>query len=182
MKPPKAETLSPFGRLAVELDAGFQELDRLGGQIERLELDSDSSLDRAIKLLEHFAQNGQRVAEGVQEFARVLAAARESAERSAQAVQNRSTLIQNRKEERDRMQAKLGQLGLKVREITTAATAISSPQQLGELDGRLGALIEEARIILDDARKENFKSLERDAQSLHGSLQSVRRKLASVLT
>src|SRR4051812_33565728 len=101
------ESLSSFGRLAVKLDGEFTELTRLSGQLERLDLESDSGLDRAVKLLDQFAQNGKNIAEGIQEFSKVLNEAHTQAGNATTIVAKRAEIIGQRKKEQNLLGEKL---------------------------------------------------------------------------
>src|SRR4051812_13284852 len=97
---PKA-TLSPFGEAALKLDADFTEVERLASQVEQVDVHSDIGLERAIKLLKHFSECGQRIAEGIQVMAKSLEEARARTEAAANLVAARATEVQKRKEEED---------------------------------------------------------------------------------
>src|SRR4051812_45259090 len=104
------EHLSPFGRSALKLDGDFSELVRIGGQLQRLELDSDSGLEHAIKLLGQFAQHGQAIAAGIQDFSRSLQELREKSEAAAKLVSERAQAIQQRKQLREQIREKLARV------------------------------------------------------------------------
>jgi chromosome segregation ATPase len=172
------DSLSPFGSLAVKLDCDFSELERLSGQIQRLDIDSENGLDRAVKLLGQFAQHGQSITEGIQDFSKSLQAARESSEKAAALVFERALLIQQRKQEQEQLQEKLGQLGLKVKQVSeTLANQSPLPEQIESLDSYLAEFMTEVQAIKDEASRTKLKGIERNAESLFGTLQSARRKL-----
>lgn len=183
MKTLDMETLSPFGRLAVQLDHEFSELNRLSGQMERMDIESDTELERAIKILNQFAEHGQNVTNGIQEFNKALLDAREQAEKAAQIVGERVGLVQQRKDEREQMQLKLSHLGEKAKQMTADLSNFSREDkqqliaQLQALDVQLADLMNEAQSIKAEANEARMKSIERDAQSLYGMLQSARQKI-----
>jgi chromosome segregation ATPase len=179
----KVENLSSFGQLAVNLDNEFSELSRLSSELERQELQSDSGLERAIKLLKHFTVHGQNITEGIQEFSRSLQEAREKSELAARSVSERAILVQQRKQEQDQLLEKLGQLGEKVKEVTKTLSAVDQtqiPEHLPALDTHLQDFMSQAHTIQEEARMRRLRGVERDAQSLFGSLESARRKLSTV--
>ena len=189
------ESLSPFGQLALKLDHDFCELERIGGQIERLPIDSDSGLDRGLKLLTQFAQHGQNIAEGIQKFAKALETARERSEGAAKVVSERALLLQQRQEVQNQMQEKFSQLGTRVQKVSSTLASFKKPagndfsdeekkqmpEQLKAMDSHLIGFIEEAQTIKEEARRSNLKGVERNAESLYGTLLSARRKLSSVM-
>ena len=185
------DSLSPFGRLAVKLDGDFSELTHISGQLQRLEIDSDSGLKRAIKLLEQFARHGQNITEGVQEFSRSLQEARERSEAAAQIIAERAQLIQQRKQQHDQVREKLTQLEQKVKAANASLAGLKKHDkseysdeekvqiraQLERLGSHLVGFIEEAQTIKEEAGRSKFKEIQHDAQSLQEALQSSRRKL-----
>lgn len=186
------DTLTPFGKLALQLDHDFSELDRLSAQIERLEIESDSGLELATRLLAQFAKHGQGVAEGIQEFAKALETSRAGAERSAAIVGERAIAIQQRQSEQLHLQEKFQELGAKVQEASASIATLKSadeaeqkaqiPGRLREMEERLGAFAEEAKAIKDQARQIHFRRIEREAESLFGTLQSARTKIGASLS
>jgi len=191
MSSQEKKDLSPFGLSAVALDADFVELERLSRQIERIELDSDSGLERAQRLLVKFAECGQRVANGATGFSRVLEEARARAEKAAQVVSVRAAEVQERQQENDRMLERFRLLSQAVGQITAllapfrkdAGSVLSQEdrvliqQQIPEIDSQLGTLVEEAFKLKNDARDAKMRTLERNADSLAQTLTSARRKL-----
>ena len=165
----------------MKLDTDFSELIRISGQIERLEFQSDSGLERALKLLTQFAQHGQNITEGIQEFSQALQSARENSEKAATLVAERAQEVQQRKQTRDAMQEKIGQLGSKVKQLNETLSTAREPEQLNALDSHLAAFIEEARTIKQEAAELNLKEIARNAESLFGTLQSARAKLSPVI-
>lgn len=192
----KTEELTPFGQVALKLDHDFSELARLSGQIERLDIQSDGGLERAVRILGEFARHGQSIAEGIQKFSASLQEAREKSEAAAKIVAERAVLVQQRKEEQARLQEKLGALGEKVKRVSETLAAFRRPvgepftaaeksdmtARLESLDASMIDFIEEAQVIQQEAGTARLKSIERNAESLFGTLQAARRKLNSVIT
>ncbi|MFL5814980.1 MAG: hypothetical protein ACJ763_15500, partial [Bdellovibrionia bacterium] len=68
----QSKVLSSFAEAALSLDKDFTELDTLSGQLERLDLNSDSGLERAKEILAKFGECGGRIGDGVQKLAKEL--------------------------------------------------------------------------------------------------------------
>jgi len=182
-----------FAESALNLDSAFNELEQLSGQIERLDIDSDSGLERAKQLLGKFAEAGQRIGDGVQLLAKSLEESRARAEAAALIVSTRAGDIQKRQEENDQMLSRFGALGESVRKISEKIVQFKKPageklnederdaltKQLPELDSQLSGLIEEAQGLRVDAQQLKLKSIERNADSLGQTLLSAKRKLSS---
>jgi hypothetical protein len=186
---------SDFAQAALALDADFEQLERLSGELDRLAIDSDSGLERAKALLLRFGECGQRIGDEMQALARSLEEARTRAEASANRVAERAAAIQKRQIEADRLLQRFQALSEMVRKVTEAAGALQQSlkkdasdeerraliRNLPELDSKLGVLIDEAFKIRQDAQEANLKTLHRNADSLGQTLQSVRRKLGSLV-
>ena len=99
----KFKTLSPLGQSALSLDQAFTDLATLSGQIERLEIESDSGMQKAPELLAQFGECSQKIAEGIQGFATILQQTRTQSEKSVQLVSEKAVLIQKRHEENVKM-------------------------------------------------------------------------------
>jgi uncharacterized protein YoxC len=182
-----------FADSAINLDSAFTELEELSGQIERLDIESDSGLERAKQLLGKFAEAGQRIGDGVQVLAKSLEDSRSRAEAAAQIVSARAGDIQKRQEENDQMLSRFGALGESVKKISEKIVQFKKPagekltederdaltKQLPELDSQLSGLIDEAQGLRVDAQQLKLKSVERNADSLSQTLLSARRKLGS---
>jgi len=189
------DSLSPFGRMAVKLDTAFSELNRISGQIQRMEIHSDSGLERAVKLLNEFAQNGQTIAENIQEFSRTLADARAKSEAAAHIVSERAQLVQQRRQQQNHIQDKLTQIEQKVKAANASLAdfrkhnpgELSDEQKiqikthLEQLNQNLADFIEAVQAVKAEAAQAKFKGIERDAESLLGALQASRRKLRKVM-
>jgi len=189
------DSLSPFGRLAVKLDGDFSELDRISRQLQRIEIDSDSGLERAVKLLEQFAAHGQSIAGGIQEFSNSLQAAREKSEAAARFVGERAQVVQERKGQQNQLRQKLGEVERKVKEINSGLagfrkTAQAAPSdedkrqitaQLERLHSQLADFIGTAQTIKQEAGRLRFKGIERETDALLDTLRSARRKLSTTL-
>jgi hypothetical protein len=189
------KNLTAFAEAALNLDAEFQQLEQLGGQIDRLTIDSDSGLDRAKLLLGRFGECGSRIGEGVQNLAKELEAARARAEKAAELVSARAAAVQARQEAATGLLSRFQTLGEMAGKISSAVTqlrdstdgAMTEEQRsllisrLPEVNSQLDVLIEEALRIKEDAIAANLTTLERNADSLGQSLRHARGRLNSVV-
>ncbi len=185
--------LTPFGQLALRLDHDFSELNRLSGQIERLEIETDSGLELAIRLLGQFAKHGQGVSDGIKDFAKALESARREAEKAATVVAERAALVQRRQAEQDQLRAKFQELGARVQETSSGIaelkkrgdlaeiSAEEKTQHLRDMESRLTEFAEQAKAIQEEARQSRLRKLEREADSLFGTLQSAKSRIGAAL-
>lgn len=186
------DSLSPFGRLAVKLDEHFMELNRLGRQIEELDLETEGGVERGMKLLNQFAEHGKHIAEGIQGFLGALQLAREQSEGATKLVADRAQLIQRRKQEQGEIRAQLSRVE---QDVKAANENISKSfkkdgggklngeerarlkAELGRLNEDLQKFLAQAQAVKDAAGKSNFKSIEHDAKKLVDALKSSCRKI-----
>lgn len=194
MKMPKnLEELSSYGQASLLLDTEFSELERLGGQIERISLDSENDLDKARQLLVRFSESGQRISEHLPTMAKALDEARARAEAAAKAVGSRIAEIQNRQKEADELMARFQSLGEKIHAVTQASAKLPKPSirlsheekgvlllNLPTINSQLDLLSDEAARLKDDARSKKLRTLERNADSLSQRLKSVRNQLGKL--
>lgn len=188
------EDLSPFGRLALKLDREFAELTKAGGQMSKVDLESDSGLDEGIKILNKVAAYGQSIAETMQEFSTSLQETRDAAEAATQLVAERAQVIKQRKLRQDELEQKMVQVKEDVKAVGASLSGFSMPAkdpseedrrkiaaELERLQAPLTGFIEAAQALKGEAAGGNFKRLERQADAMIDSLQATRRKIAQVL-
>jgi hypothetical protein len=195
MTNPAQKNLSPFAHSALTLDEDFGELDRVAAQLERLDLDTENGLDQARKLLVRFTECGNRIGEGVQALAKALDEARTRAEKSAESVSQRAAMVQARQQEAQKLVDRFTQLAETVRKVTAAVGELQKSAEGGlaeegralliknltGIDAQLDTLSNEAGKLRADAREARQKTLEKNADALEQSLQSVRRKLSALV-
>ena len=187
----RPEDLSPFGRLALKLDREFSELTRLGGQMEKVDLESDAGLDQALKILNLVAQYGQSVAGSMQEFAQALQEARDQSEAATKIVVERAQLVKQRRERQDELEQRLSKVKDEVKAAGEGLAAFSKPtkgepsaedkariaQELERLQAPMAGFIAAAQAIKAEAAAGKFRRLERQTDSFIDTLQASRRKI-----
>ncbi len=187
----RLENLTPFGRLALKLDNDFSELSRLGSQIAKVDIESDSGLDHAIKILNLVAQHGKNIADGMQEFSKCLLEARERSEAAIQVVGERAQLVQQRRQKQDQLDQRLRQVEEEVKTVNASLAGFKrqgknelSEEEKRQITADLERLqnptlgfIESAQAIKAEAGRLKFKRVEREAQSMIDTLQATRRKI-----
>ncbi len=195
MKSNSSKTLSPFAQSALNLDADFNELERLSHQLECLDVESDFGLEQARKILLKFGECGTRAGEGVQTLAKTLNESRVRAEAAAQAVANRAAIVEAYHQKQQILLARFQMLGDTVKKVTEGIGTLKKAntgslqadekaeieQHLPELTSSLGILIEQARLLKDEAQAAKLKSLEKNAHALSQTLTSAQNKLGSFL-
>lgn len=194
MSSQQGKDLSSFAEAALNLDSDFQTLDRLSGQLERLDLESDSGLERAREILTKFGEAGLRIGDGVQKLAKELEDARIRAEKAANSVSNRATQVQERQQAHERISEKFNALTEMVRKVSSVIAQMKKAEgepmsaeekatlkeRLPEFDAQLSMLVDEAQKLKQEAQDANMKTLVRNADSLSQTLLSAKRKLGAL--
>lgn len=166
-------THSAFVQSALALDGAFQELEDLAGSIGRLELNSETALEKARSLLLRFGERSSTLGEALQELGQKLDERRRAVEQAALAVSERMPLIQERFLEAEEKLQRFQALGGRVREVTEAARAIGPVETLTRLRG----LMDEAAALQEEARGANLRTLEKNVQTLRQNLRGIAHKL-----
>jgi hypothetical protein len=190
------EQLSPFGQAALRLDETFNELARVSGRIERLDLEAESDVEHGLKLLMQFAEHGQNISAGIEEFAKRLQEARERSEIAAQRVGERAELIRQKKNQQAELRQQLMAVEEKVKTVNAGLVGFRKEggaeysdddklrmrQELERVNVELKKFIDEAQAVKDTARSGGFKSVEREAQVLLDALKASSRKVDKAIT
>jgi hypothetical protein len=188
---PSPSESSPFAQAALALDEEFAQLERLSGEIERQDVETDNGLERSKLLLVRFTECSQRIGEGVQRLSSTLNDARTRAEQAASSVAARAQLIQERQNRVDAILGRFQNLSEMVAKVTGLIGQLQKNdrgelndeqkkmliEKLPEIDRQMGTLIDEAQKIRGEAREQNLRALEKNADSLGQTLQSARQKL-----
>ncbi|KYG66445.1 hypothetical protein AZI86_05205 [Bdellovibrio bacteriovorus] len=182
---------SPLVETVLKLDNYLSEIVRLGEKIESMDLKTDFDYEQAQKLMNHFTQCGQGVAEEVVQLSATLNEARAKAEAAAQIVAARAEQIQARQNDHHQKMADFRALGDKVRDLTLSLNDLKRPDgeeltdddrahlsmRLSEFQLQLQPLIAEALKLKNEAHTSRLKTLEQGADSLVQSLSAIGRRL-----
>lgn len=185
---------SPLVETVLKLDNYLSEIVRLGEKIESMDLKTDFDYEQAQKLLNHFTQCGQGVAEEVVQLSANLNEARAKAEAAAQVVSARAEQIQARQEDHHQKMADFRALGERVRDLTLSLNDLKRPEgeeltaddrahlsmRLSEFQIQLQPLIAEAMKLKTEAQGSRLKTLEQGADSLVQSLSAIGRRLETL--
>jgi chromosome segregation ATPase len=187
----KEKNESPFVKTVLALDSQFSELQRISAYIDKLDMSSDSDLDKAQVLIQRFTECGDEVSKEIIELSKHLTDSRERAEKAAEVVSVRAEEMRARKEEIQKKVNEFQTLGKKVHALTSALNEIQRPaadfnsdedkaqlhSRLSEFEVQLQPIIEETKRLKEDAHHTKMRTLERQADSLSQSLAAVRQKL-----
>lgn len=182
---------SPLVQSVLALDDHFNALERLGEKIKELPLKSESDQDQMRKMLLRFAEHGQGVSDEVSRLSTNLVEARQRAEAVATEVGKRAEELSGMNATQQEVWDRFRALNEKVMSLNKGISTLKRPPDteltdedriqiagaLKEFDSLFEPLIEESKIIRQEARDKNIKTLEGNADSLTQTLQSVREKI-----
>lgn len=187
----KIKNPSPLVETVLKLDNYLSEIVRLGEKIEGMELKNDFDFEQAQKLMNHFTQCGQGVAEEVLLLSQHLNEARSKAEAAAVIVSARAEQLQARQDNHQQKMTDFRALGEKVRDLTMSLNDLKRPDgdeltdedrahlsmRLSDFQMQLQPLIAEALKLKQEAQDSRLKTLEQGADSLVQSLSAIGRRL-----
>lgn len=186
---------SSFGRAAMALDSELVQFETYVQELAGLSLESDKGYERSLHLIQEIANTRGRLETSMRGLSTSLNEVRAQNEEAERVVAERTQLVQARKESVDKMQGRFAILGGVVRELNAAMARLKEQARLelsGEdkadiaiqlpgLEQQLDVLVDETRTLVEDARKTNLKSLEKEADSLWKSLTGARNKLKLII-
>jgi hypothetical protein len=187
----KNRASSPIVRAALALDHYFSELERLGGQINSLDMKTEFDFEQAQRLMSRFAECGEGLSAEVINLSTCLGESRVRAEGIALGVSERAQQLKAYKDLQGRKFDEFRLLGEKVRALTEEMNQLnrSEGENLSDADRaqlaaslaafseQLNPLIEQAQNLRKEARESKMRVLEQNADSLTQTLQAVRQKL-----
>ena len=187
----KMKNPSPLVESVLKLDNYLSEIVRLGAKIESMDLKSDFDFEQTQRLMNHFAECGQGVTDEIIQLSTRLNEARAQAEAAAAIVAARAELVQARQNEHQQKAIAFQALGAKVRDLTLSLNDLKRSEgetlsdedrakmsmRLTDFELQLRPLIEEARLMRQEAQASKLKALEQGADSLVQSLSAISQRL-----
>lgn len=174
-----AEELQTFGKLA---DA-----------VAKLPLTSQKALQRAAKLFQDVAQSEGRLGAAAQALVGAIGTARQKQQLQAEAIQARGEEIRVRSETASTLLQRYAAVGEDAAKVNAMALEVMKARVEGpegaeaELGTALRALLDRlsemvgaAQALTEDARKEEFEDIAREADALRQQLRSARDRIASL--
>lgn len=191
MKIDPLESLSDFGKAAITLDTELVLFEKLVGELNFVEVNSDKGLERGVFLLKEIHSCRERMEAGMRGLAQALDAARTRNESAEKAIVDRAQSIQSRQQEADSLFTRFKALGNMVQQINTSVASLRErtgdemtdeaqselASHFPEIETQLGVLVGEAKKLREEALSANMKFLERNADSLRQSLEAARNRL-----
>lgn len=185
---------SPLVLAVLELDAHYADLKRLAARIEGLEFKSNYDFDQSEKLLAHYSETGEAIAQDISRFVQVLNETRAEAEASAEKVAEKAAILAVRKNEIREKMARFEELSARVIRLNDSLVDFKRPDadsfsdadrqdlkvRLNEIASQLGGLVAEADELKAIGRESKIKALEQNAESMRQSLTAVANKISAL--
>jgi len=178
----------PLTLAAAALEKELGTFDELVGELGRLHVNSEKTLQRARQSLEACSEFEQKLAGRLRAFAEAMQLMQAKQQECMKLALEHAQRIQQRNEERNALLERVNALGLRARDINApmselvesengqsdATRVLAKIQDVGE---RLEAVIVEAAAVATAARDEDWQDIARDADVLKQQLQSARNKV-----
>ncbi len=173
---------------ARRLEEALTRFDELVAAVKRAPLGSRKQIERAARTMQEAADNQEVCAGALGELAQALAHGREQNQHSADALTARAAEIQARANEHDALSAGL-------RAIAERATALNKQVQdlganagdaaavrtkIGDIKSALDAIVADSDELRRKANEAELSDIAREADTLHQTVASARRKLSEV--
>jgi DNA repair exonuclease SbcCD ATPase subunit len=177
---------NPLVVAARQLAEELERFETLSGELERMAINSEKSLQRARQGLEACAEHEAKLAERLRAFAQAMQETQAAQLRCIEQASAATGRIQERQTQRAELQRRLAVLGQNAREVSapvaslpegSAAVSGDMLAPLQEVERRLDAVIAEAGEVRSKAQLEDWHDLQRDTQALEQQLQALRNKI-----
>jgi hypothetical protein len=176
---------SPLLTAARVLAEDLARFEQLSGELSRLVINSDKSLQRARRGLEECSQHEAKLVQSLRGFAEAMQGVQALQQRCMEQTALAAGRVRERQEARAQLQQRLQLLGESARDVSaplaalgdgeSAATEVLSPLQ--EVGRRLEPIIAEAVQLAALAKNDDWSDLERDTLALGQQLQSARNRV-----
>gem|GEM_PF-2986666 len=179
-------TESPLLAAARQLDEDLRRFHTLSQELSHGPINSEKTLRRAAQLLEACSTHESKVVESLNAFGQAMQTVQRLQQACMEAIGQGTARIAARHAERLALQERVAQLGAGARAASAPVAELpdldapSSDQMLaplGEVERRLGAVIDEAAEVSALAQQGDWSDLLRDTQSLREQLQSLRNRV-----
>ena len=171
---------------ARQLDDDLRRFQTLSQELSQGPINSEKTLRRAGQLLEACSAHESKVAESLSAFGRAIRTVQQLQQACMEAVGQGTARVAARHAERVALQERIAQLSAGARAASAPMAnlpeldAPDSSQMLaplGEVERRLGLVIDEAAEVSTLAQQGDWNDLQRDTQSLREQLQSLRNRI-----
>lgn len=186
-----APTKTPDGPLktaAGALEAELRQYEETVAELDRLQLTSEKSLQRARRVLEECAAHQEKLATLLPAFASAMQAAQERQQQCMEQTARTTERIKTRFEERVALLQRIAALGERAQTINEPAMAVIGKSaeertvaelssSLADVGERTDAAIAEADAVHQAAQDGEWLDIARDADGLRQQLRSARNKV-----
>jgi len=177
---------SPLLAAARQLDEDLRRFQTLSQELSHGPINSEKTLRRAGQLLEECSLHESKVVESLTAFGQAMQAVQQLQQACMAAVGEGTARIAARHAERLALQERIAQLSAGARAASApmanlpeldAPTSSQMRAPLGEVERRLGAVIDEAAEVSALAQQGDWNDFLRDTQSLREQLQALRNRV-----
>jgi hypothetical protein len=170
--------VSELVRAAELLEHELTKLETLSRSVQKIRLDSEKNLARAMKELNLALKLPDELGAGLLALGKAMQGMQERQQRALEPLTTFATEIQRRMGQLEAHREAIGALGQAASEVTTLLQGSSDHGAvLADVRGKIAAIVEEARTLVEAARADDFPEIARDADALRQSLAALHRRL-----
>jgi DNA repair exonuclease SbcCD ATPase subunit len=177
---------SPLLAAARTLSDDLERFSALSGELSRLVINSDKTLQRARRSLLECSEHESKLAESLRGFALAMQEMQATQHRCMELASAATERVRQRQEQRAELQERLQQLSQKAREVNgpgldlpespgAASSDVLGPLQ--EIARRLELVIAEAAEVSELARADDWVDVERDTHALEQQLVAAKNRV-----
>jgi hypothetical protein len=190
MPPASKKSEGALTAAAAAFDAALTRFEAASEELERMEIVSEKSLQRARRALEGCAEQEQELSAHLQAFAAAMQTSQARQQKCMEATVAAANRIKARFDERNALLERVAALGLRAREINDPVVAAMEQDakeggaptaalltSLEEFGANTDAIIAEADSLMRAAKDSDWEDIERDAHTLKQQLMSALNKV-----
>lgn len=185
------KALPPLVAAATALDDELRAFDEIARQAREQRMNSQKTLSRTAAILTESVNARVRIEEGVRRLVTEIGQAQRRQEASVQVLVEVAAELEQRTKDRDTLLARFAGLGASAASVNTMAVDLAARRQAGagatellellrEIQGQMGTVSAEADALTEDAEKEGWPEIARQADAVRQQVNAVKGKLAAV--
>jgi chromosome segregation ATPase len=176
---------------ATALDDELRAFDEIARQAREQRMNSQKTLSRTAAILTESVNARVRIEEGVRRLVTEIGQAQRRQEASVQVLVEVAAELEQRTKDRDALLARFAGLGASAASVNAMAVDLAARRQAGagatellellrEIQGQMGTVSAEADALTEDAEKDGWPEIARQADAVRQQVNAVKGKLAAV--
>jgi hypothetical protein len=185
----KTNPMSPLVAAAAAVDDELRDYDELAREAGRIGLDGEKALGRAARVLEQATTRQPKIQEKLRALVEEIEQARNRQQQSLDGLVTASKLLAARATQFELMMRRFAALGESAKGVNALTSQLSARRSEGalevelldglrELDERMDKVVVEADSLAEDAERDGWPEIARQADTVRQQIRSAKNKLA----